>query len=362
MDIPHPASHLMRSTIRRKLFESSLGFTLLRIIWWRMLVICDKSESFIDLNFAFYSMSMTSPASITQFSNRQTSSKDFLIKLFRLSEKSLDRGRILNISFLNSRNFLWTSLNLVERITQQTSLVKGSTCSTMEIFTREICSSNLILRSVWKSFVSYGEPLLLIFFCMTCHEWNFQIDFQLSVYCSPAVDLTFAFDLVKRDESGELPIDEITTFYHEQFVAALKGFGFTKPHPTLIELNDELSKHGTIQVLRSIFFIPFRFVDQVEKPEEDGRDGNYRKLLYNYPKCKMIFQKLLNSWVEKGWLWIESCWLSFSLESIKRESKSTSSPFSIHCRTLVWQHSTINELDVNKRSSYLRMKHNADWF
>lgn len=110
------------------------------------------------------------------------------------------------------------------------------------------------------------------------------------------------FDLVKRDESGELPSEEIIMFYHQQFVDALKAFGFTKSPPSLMELNDELSTHGALQVLRSIFLMPTGFVDQVEIPVEGVRSSNYARLLYNYPRCKMIMQKLLKSWVEKGWL------------------------------------------------------------
>lgn len=147
------------------------------------------------------------------------------------------------------------------------------------------------------------EAIALIF-CVTCHCHPFQIDFQLSIYCSPSVDLIFMFDLVKWDENGEMPKDDLIEFYHMHFVDALKAFGFSKPSPSLADVKEELMRDGPLQVLRSIFFVPFRFVGEVERPESepDGRDTNHRKLLYNFPKCKAMFLKLLDSWVEKGWI------------------------------------------------------------
>lgn len=114
--------------------------------------------------------------------------------------------------------------------------------------------------------------------------------------------------VVKRHENGELPMEELIMFYHEEFVRTLKAFGYMKPPPTLLDVNVELLKHGAVNVLLMIFFIPFSFVDWSKMSIDDmmatdnDRSKNFKKNLYNIPACKMLLQREMKSWVHKGWL------------------------------------------------------------
>jgi hypothetical protein len=114
--------------------------------------------------------------------------------------------------------------------------------------------------------------------------------------------------MVKMDENGDVPKDELITFYHQEFVRALTTFGYSKPLPSLLDLNIELLKHGKLNVLLTICFMPFSFVDwQTTKVEElfavnTEKSRNIRKQLFEHPICKKIIQNELKSWWNKGWL------------------------------------------------------------
>lgn len=137
-----------------------------------------------------------------------------------------------------------------------------------------------------------------------------QIDYQLSVYGSPAIDINYIFGLLKRDDDGNIPWEDVIVFYHQEFTAALNSFGFSKLIPSLIDLNIELIRHGRINVMLMPTFIPFAFIDwETVKMEDvfatnenDEVSRNFRKSLYNSPKCKAIMQRTLKSFTHKGWL------------------------------------------------------------
>lgn len=116
--------------------------------------------------------------------------------------------------------------------------------------------------------------------------------------------------LLKRDDDGNVPLEDMVVFYHQEFVGTLNILGFSKSIPSLIDLNVELLRHGHTNVLMMIVFIPFAFIDwETAKMEdyfgvdvEDDRTRNLKKNLYNNPKCKAVMQRTLRSFTHKGWL------------------------------------------------------------
>lgn len=116
------------------------------------------------------------------------------------------------------------------------------------------------------------------------------------------------FGIVKRQEDGDLPTEDLVVFYHAKFVKALKLLGYMKPPPTLLDINVELLKHGAFSMLMAICFTPFSFVDWSKMRIEDmmatgndERSKNFKKSLYKHPVCAMILKKEMRSWVYKGW-------------------------------------------------------------
>ncbi|XP_037030046.1 uncharacterized protein LOC119069927 [Bradysia coprophila] len=136
------------------------------------------------------------------------------------------------------------------------------------------------------------------------------IDYQLSIYCSPAIDLNYAASMLSRDENGDIPYDDVIVFYHQEFVKTLNTFGYTEPIPSLIDLNVELIRHGRTNVLMLIIFVPYGYIDWTTTRMEDfmGTNENdekakmFKKSLYNQPICKAIMQRTLKSFLHKGWL------------------------------------------------------------
>lgn len=113
------------------------------------------------------------------------------------------------------------------------------------------------------------------------------------------------FGLFKRSENGELPTDEIIYYYHEEFVKALETLGFVKPPPSLVDLDNELSKHGTLIVLFALIAIPLLLADWETMKIEDmlgsGDDKDFKRKLYELPVCRQILQREMKYWLEKGW-------------------------------------------------------------
>lgn len=72
----------------------------------------------------------------------------------------------------------------------------------------------------------------------------FQIDFQLSVYATPAIDLSFLLYVIVDRECRESKRDQLLSIYHRQFKDTLLKLGYLKPIPTLTDFHVELLKNG----------------------------------------------------------------------------------------------------------------------
>lgn len=144
----------------------------------------------------------------------------------------------------------------------------------------------------------------------------FQIDFQTSVYCSPAADINhLIFAVVARDKNYELTVskEELISHYHGEFVGALKQFGYMKSPPSLLDLNVELLRHGAIEAVIDIVYTPFLFMDWSKMLIDDlvttdhDRAMKMRLKYYQNPKCQEMIKKRLKNCVMKGFFeWLMS--------------------------------------------------------
>ena len=113
------------------------------------------------------------------------------------------------------------------------------------------------------------------------------------------------FGIVNRDKDGEIPTSDLVMFYHEEFVKALKTFGYMSSPPSLLDLNIELLKHGAMNMLTMICFLPFSFIDWSTFKVEDmiGNDTKDFKIkMYDHPIVKRLLQREMQSWIHKGWI------------------------------------------------------------
>ncbi|XP_052867333.1 uncharacterized protein LOC128273417 [Anopheles cruzii] len=83
------------------------------------------------------------------------------------------------------------------------------------------------------------------------------VDFQNCVVGSPIIDLVYflatspSYDVLQKHK------DELVFVYHETLVLLLQKLNYTKTIPKLMDLQVELLKHGSLQVIYSLAVSPF---------------------------------------------------------------------------------------------------------
>ncbi|KAG5678235.1 hypothetical protein PVAND_007927 [Polypedilum vanderplanki] len=133
------------------------------------------------------------------------------------------------------------------------------------------------------------------------------IDYQMSKWGSPCIDLFYLIYLVASQETRENYRNEIIAFYYQELVKSLKQIGFMSKPPAMLDLNVELLKNGFLEVLIAVCFIPFMFMDQhsddADVAFENGIEGvNLRKNLYKNENYREFIGKLLPVFLRKGLL------------------------------------------------------------
>lgn len=105
----------------------------------------------------------------------------------------------------------------------------------------------------------------------------FQIDFQISIYASPAIDIIYALYCFVSAENRQKRRNEFVATYHSQFVESLKKFGYLKAPPTLIDLKVELLRNGNLEVIMAIVMSIFFVIDLSTLTPEDMDMGEGTK-------------------------------------------------------------------------------------
>ncbi|XP_040160853.1 uncharacterized protein LOC120898712 [Anopheles arabiensis] len=83
------------------------------------------------------------------------------------------------------------------------------------------------------------------------------VDFQNCVVGSPIIDLVYFLAASPAHEVLEKHRDELVYIYHETLVLLLQKMGYMKSIPSLLELQVELLKHGSLQVIYALTVSPF---------------------------------------------------------------------------------------------------------
>ena len=128
----------------------------------------------------------------------------------------------------------------------------------------------------------------------------------MSVYASPCVDLFYALYNAISDKDRQTRRDEIIHYYHQEFTSTLKKFGFIKSIPSLAELQQELLKNGTMEVIKCICFKIFFHMDSANAEVEDvicgGNAQELRKLIFASESYQKFMKAELPRLVQKGFL------------------------------------------------------------
>ncbi|XP_070508925.1 uncharacterized protein [Chironomus tepperi] len=128
-------------------------------------------------------------------------------------------------------------------------------------------------------------------------------DFQICVYASPAVDLTYMLFNFTSDENRYNRYDELLATYHEQFVEALKRFGYLKQPPTLLDLQVEMMKNGNLQAQNGLLMYAFLIFDMSTVKMEDLKDKTaLKRMTFENERYKKVIKEELEVFLFRGYL------------------------------------------------------------
>lgn len=133
------------------------------------------------------------------------------------------------------------------------------------------------------------------------------MDFQLSVYASPAVDIIMALYGSMTLKNRKTYRSEIILFYYESFVSSLRKFGYEKEPPSLLDLNVELAKNGALGAQLCICYVPYMLAEwskidsNVMYTVSDDTESSKRSL-YLSEKFSEVIKEEFEDFFFKGYI------------------------------------------------------------
>lgn len=87
----------------------------------------------------------------------------------------------------------------------------------------------------------------------------FKVDFGLSYFGSPGIDLTYLLFTSSANDIADYEIDILLQHYHTILHKTLIKLNFPLQIPSLIQIHNYFMKRGIIGVLYTILLLPMRF-------------------------------------------------------------------------------------------------------
>ncbi|XP_055695949.1 uncharacterized protein LOC129797409 [Lutzomyia longipalpis] len=131
------------------------------------------------------------------------------------------------------------------------------------------------------------------------------LDFQISFWGSPAIDLIYVFYAIGNAECRRRR-GEILAIYHATLTEYLNRLGCLGKPPSLLELNMEVLKRGAMELLWAVGFLPFLCLDFTKIDMEAIVDpspevmGNMRRMMYKNEEIVKILREVLPDLLYKG--------------------------------------------------------------
>ncbi|XP_059621215.1 uncharacterized protein LOC132264897 [Phlebotomus argentipes] len=133
------------------------------------------------------------------------------------------------------------------------------------------------------------------------------LDFQMCFWGSQAVDLIYVLyaigNAATRARKGE-----VVSIYHKTFNEYLERLGCLRKGPSLLELNIDITKHGQLEVLLGLCFLPFFSLDFTKVDMDQVMDptpemlAQMQRMVYKNPDVVAILKEVLPSLLYKGLL------------------------------------------------------------
>ena len=134
------------------------------------------------------------------------------------------------------------------------------------------------------------------------------LDFQLSYFGSPGVDLNYLLYGSVQDKVRETSMKDLIYEYHTELSVALENLNYKQNCPTLQDIHEEISKTAFHAVNTALCLVPLSMVSNEESAEMDvfladtSKGNAYRKKILMNTKCSNILKKLFLEFDSAGLL------------------------------------------------------------
>ncbi|XP_055706899.1 uncharacterized protein LOC129803990 [Phlebotomus papatasi] len=131
------------------------------------------------------------------------------------------------------------------------------------------------------------------------------LDYQLSFWASPAYDLIYLLYAFGNSETRKRRA-EILLNYHDALTEYLNRLGCLRKPLSLLELNIDMLKMGTIELLWAVCYLPYYCMDYEKVGTETLVDptpeamANMRRIMYRTDTIVNILKEVLPEFLHKG--------------------------------------------------------------
>lgn len=134
------------------------------------------------------------------------------------------------------------------------------------------------------------------------------LDFQISFYGCPAMDLSYLLYTSSADDVQEKEWDQLLMLYHRELVSSLEKFEYPKRLPTLSDIHKGMLTKGFLGCLFSFLLVGVRQVEDTANADlahlmnDDDEANEFREMMFTHPKFVARIQYLLDFYERKGYL------------------------------------------------------------
>lgn len=130
---------------------------------------------------------------------------------------------------------------------------------------------------------------------MTNYRFTLQIDFQFTMWSTPALDFEYIHYMLAHDELVEVHRADLQQVYLDELHDTLKKINYLGKLPSMSDLQLSLLGGASLDLLFAVLNIPprlfdWRTVDMDELMAKDNSDvyGDISKKLYHIPEYRQV--------------------------------------------------------------------------
>uniref|UniRef100_A0A240PK80 CHK kinase-like domain-containing protein n=1 Tax=Anopheles epiroticus TaxID=199890 RepID=A0A240PK80_9DIPT len=126
------------------------------------------------------------------------------------------------------------------------------------------------------------------------------IDFQISSWTTPVVDLYYLLDTIVDQSVKEQYRDAMIHLYYEEFRRLLQQLGWLGRVTSLQDLHIELLRKGAIELFHYVALYPYRFVDRSKIDFEGLLSGRGSNPAASSPVYRRVMREVLTRFLHQG--------------------------------------------------------------